>query len=114
MELLLIGRRDAREPPRESAPLEGVPPCMSWNTWKELESQNPSPGVPFSLTGVPARSRREPPDFPERRRMVESPGSPTQTQLEMLLGIVSKVTQYNEENFPRFYTTTLVLLKNCL
>jgi len=51
---------------------------MSWNTWKELESQNPSPGVPFSLTGVPARSRREPPDFPERRRMVESPGSPTQ------------------------------------
>lgn len=72
---------------------------MSWNTWKELESQNPSPGVPFSLTGVPARSRREPPDFPERHRMVESPGSPTQTQLE--------VTQYNEQNFPRFYTTPL-------
>jgi len=49
-----------------------------------------------------------------RPRMVESPGSPTQTQLEMLLGIVSKVTQYNQQNFPRFYATPLVLLKNSL
>ena len=60
---------------------------------------------PFSQ---PPRISREPP------RMVESPGSPTQTQLEMLLGIVSKVTQYNEQNFPRFYATALVLLKNSL
>ena len=61
---------------------------------------------PFSQ---PPRISREPP------QMVESPRqSDPDTISEMLLRIVSKVTQYNEQNFPRFYATPLVLLKNSL
>src|SRR6266704_6114108 len=99
----------------------GIGPTGRSPTLHELEYMEGT-GVSKSQPGSPVLSNRSAspitpgaPGFPRAapNGRVTRQSDPA-SQLEMLLGIVSKVTQYNEQNFTRFYTTPLGPLTNSL